>query len=345
MSKPQKTFTKTQFLAIMWALFGVALLFLASRLVIRLKVYGRLMVDDGLVILAIICLLANDTVYTTMFSKTYIIQNVDGYHVSKPFHYQEIVNSYVKYQWAGAYLFFTGLWAVKGSFLAYYDDLTKRLTIFRRAWWVTIGFTILTYVGCLFAYAFLDGNNFKTKLKNEAIKYQFAADLSTDVFITMIPLLMILKSQIPVGQKFALAGIFSLSLINTVISIIRFALNTPSRGIVGPIWIQAWSILEQSVSVTVACLASFRLFAVHKRRKSERSSSRGRVKNTSGSGSGSQKLRLAFTKAGFSELRPHWGRPSVQPRDTGSMEFQLLDATPLRKPAEVAAPLKHENEL
>ena len=140
------------------------------------------MVDDGLVILAMICLLASDVINTAMLSQTYIIQNVDFYHLPEPTHYQAIADLYAKYQWAVAYLFFTGIWAVKGSFLAYYDDLTKRLTSFRRAWWVTILFTILTYIGSLFAYAFLDGVKFKTNLKNEAIKYQFAADLSTDVF-------------------------------------------------------------------------------------------------------------------------------------------------------------------
>ena len=172
------------FKTIIWALFGVALAFLTARLVIRLRVYGRLMVDDGLVILAITCLLTSDIAATVMAPKIYIYQSVQVDHIPKPSHYQAIADSYAKYQWAVAYLFFTGIWAVKGSFLAYYDDLTKRLTPFRRAWWLAIGFTILTYIGSLIAYAFLNGLKFETNLKNEAIKYQFAADLSTDVFST-----------------------------------------------------------------------------------------------------------------------------------------------------------------
>lgn len=204
MSRSQETFTKTQFLVsldfffekrvwttptvlttsqtIIWTLSGIAFAFLAARLVIRLKVYGRLFVDDGLVILAIICLLATDVVDTTMLPRTFIIQDVRVNHQVKPSHYQAIADSYAKYEWADAYLFFTGIWAVKGSFLAYYDDLTKRLSPFRRAWWAAIVFTILTYIGSLFAYAFLDGLRLKTNLRNEAIKYQFAADLSTDFF-------------------------------------------------------------------------------------------------------------------------------------------------------------------
>ena len=109
------------------------------------------------------------------------MENVQIYHASKPHDYEKIADSYAKYQWADAYLFFTGIWAVKGSFLAFYDGLTNRLTYYRRAWWATIVITILTYIGCLFAYAFLAGPKFKTSLKNEAIKYQFSADVSTDV--------------------------------------------------------------------------------------------------------------------------------------------------------------------
>ena len=322
---------------------GIALILLAARLVIRLKVYGRLMVDDGLVILAMLCLLVSDTLNTAILSKTYTVQSVQIFHASKPPDYQAIVDSFAKYDWAIAYLFFTSIWAVKGSFLAYYDDLTKRLTTFRRAWWVTIVFTVLTYIGSLFAYAFLDGLQFKNSLKNEAIKYQFAADLSTDVFsgflphlcntqtlkltvnyqVTIIPLIIALRSQIPQRQKFALVGIFSLTLVVTLFSIIRFTLNSPARGIAGGSWIQVWSCIEQSVSVMVACLASFRVFVIHKRRKSEQNTPRSRVKINSSSST--PRAHLPSVKNGFSDLRSHWGKPAIEARRTGSMELQLLD--------------------
>ena len=179
---------------IIWALSGIGFAFLAARLVIRSKVYGRLFVDDGMAILAMICLLTTDIVKTTMLSRTYAIQEVQINHHAEPSHYQAIADSYAKYQWADTYISFTGIWAVKGSFLAYYDDLTKRLSSFRRAWWATIVFTILTYIGNLFAYAFLDGFHFKTNLGNEVIKYQFAADLSTDFFSMLRGILALWRS-------------------------------------------------------------------------------------------------------------------------------------------------------
>ena len=295
------------------------------------------MVDDGLVILAMICLLTNNVNYTMARSSIYFIQSAQFDHLPKPYDYQEVADSYANYQWANAYLFFTGIWAVKGSFLAFYDDLTKRLTTFRRAWWTTIAFTIFIYIKTLFAYASLDGVHIKKILKNEAINYQSAADLSTDVFsmsslcvfdlvqfeliirpeVTLIPLTLALKAQIPARQKLALAEVFSLSLIVTVFSIIRFALTSPARGTISPTWTGAWSSIEQSVSVIVACLASFRVLAIDRKRKSASD----RAKNKA-----SSSIEKSV-RSGLSDLAPHWASASREPKDNGSVKLQLLDAS------------------
>ena len=147
-----------------------------------------------------------------------------------------------------------------------------------------------------------------------------------------------LKSQIPQGQKLALAGIFSMSLIITIFSIIRFTLNS-SGHVASPIRLQVWSTIEQSVSVTVACLASFRVFVINQRRKSEQTPPRGGLKNKSSSSS--RRVRLPSVKVGLADLRSQWGNPSIEPRRTESMELQLLDATSVPSPAQAAASLEH----
>ena len=170
--------------SILWSLSGIALLFLAARIVIRLKVYRRLMIDDGLVILAVVCLYVSIITNSINAPTMFIIQEVQLNHAPKPPDYDILSIRYAKFQWAVAYCFFTGIWAIKGAFLAFYDGLTKRLTNYRRAWWVAIVITVATYIGSLFAYAFLDGKHFSKSLQNEAVKYQFSADLTTDVLST-----------------------------------------------------------------------------------------------------------------------------------------------------------------
>ena len=161
---------------------------------VRLKVYGRLMIDDGLVILAFICLLAGSIMFSALIHTTYVVEDVAVYHAKPPPHFEDLLHQYAKYQWAGAYLFFTGVWSVKGSFLAFYDDLTRRLPRYRRAWWAVIVITGLTYIGSLLAFAFLNGIRLTTTSRNESIKYQFAADLVTDLLSTsLVPLSLALK--------------------------------------------------------------------------------------------------------------------------------------------------------
>ena len=146
------------------------------------------MIDDGLVTLALICLLAADIMNTIEVEKTYTVQAVIVDHIKKPANYAKITDAYAKYQWANAYLYFTGLWAVKGSFLAFYHGLTQRLTYYRLAWWVTVVYTALTFIGSLLAYGFLDGSHYKSNTKNEAIKYNFSVDLTTDIFSRQLDL-------------------------------------------------------------------------------------------------------------------------------------------------------------
>ncbi|MCJ1461164.1 hypothetical protein MMC28_011546 [Mycoblastus sanguinarius] len=312
MAKPQETFTEAQYYTIIWVLSSIALAFLVSRILIRLKVDRRLNIDDGLVILAMTCLLVSDILNSIMAPQKFIVQGVKINHDPKPVNYGDISASFAKCQWADAYIFFTCIWAVKGSFLAYYDGLTQRLTYYRRAWWFVIGFTILTYIGSLFAYAFLDGLSIQVNLKNKAIEYQFAADFITDILITIIPLSIAMKSRVPTKQKLFLVGIFSLSLIITIFSIIRFALNAPTRGTAGPSWIDTWSAVEQSVSVTVACLASFRTLVISNSRTLERSYSRHPQQRVNGTTHG--KIQFATETLGSSQSH----------RDD-SMDIELLE--------------------
>ena len=159
----------------------MALIFFTARIAIRLKVYKRLRVDDGLMILAVVCFLAQPISLTVGAPTMFILQEVRVQHVRPPPNHGHLTTSFTRSQWAVAYCFFTGIWAVKAAFLAFYDNLTKRLRNYRRAWWTVIAFTVATYIGSLFAYAFLDGMRFRHSSQNEAVKYQFSADLTTDI--------------------------------------------------------------------------------------------------------------------------------------------------------------------
>ena len=129
------------------------------------------------------------------------------------------------------------------------------------------------------------------------------------------------RSRVPTKQKLGLAGIFSLTFIITVISIVRFALNAPSSGVTVPSWLQAWSIIEQGISVIISCFASFRIYVMNKTKTSKASSSKGRYMNSFVA----RKLRSASTKSGHSRLGSHQAQASNGNGARDSMDVELLD--------------------
>ena len=132
--------------------------------------------------------------------------------------------------------------------------------------------------------------------------------------VTLIPVSIALKSRVPTGQKLMLVGIFSLSLIITIFSIVRFALNSPSRGKTSPSWLESWSTIEQSVSVVVACLASLRMLVISNNRQAEKAASRRPAGGIQISGDSSSRPRTG--KSSFPYLRSH---------RSSSMDIELLE--------------------
>ena len=131
-----------------------------------------------------------------------------------------------------------------------------------------------------------------------------------------------MKSQVPMKQKLILITFFSLSLIITIFSIVRFALNSPSRGTAGPSWIQTWSTIEQSVSVSVACLASFRTLVISNSRTPQRSPRPAR------------EVRH-FSNASSSHART--GKPSfphLRSQRSGSMDIELIEHRSSKSPSQ-----------
>ena len=127
-------------------------------------------------------MLASVIASTIEVDKIFTVQDVRVGRIRPPPNFEAITSDCAGCQWAVAYLFFTAIWAMKGAFLAFYDGLTQRLPAYRRAWWFAIVFTIVTYIGALFAYAFLIGLKVQKGFHNRAINYGFSVDLVTDVF-------------------------------------------------------------------------------------------------------------------------------------------------------------------
>ncbi len=138
--------------------------------------------------------------------------------------------------------------------------------------------------------------------------------------VTAIPLILAISSQIPLKQKRALCGVFSMTLIVTLFAIVRFSLNNPFSPPAGPSWIQVWSTIEASVSIAIASAASFRTFVLQQK-ESSRKASGGALDDSNNSG---RKYRSG-EKSGFSQLPPFGSRSGRRDLSEDSIDLELLD--------------------
>lgn len=136
-----------------WAVFVVCILFFTTRVAIRLKVYKKLLADDYWAVLAFIFLFVNSILLTVAKDPTFIVQGVQFAGLRKPKDFEHETKKFDDLQWAISNIFFSGLWSVKGSFLAFYKELTEGLPAHRRAWWFIVVVTVLTYVGAIVGFA------------------------------------------------------------------------------------------------------------------------------------------------------------------------------------------------
>lgn len=114
----------------------------------------------------------------------------------------------------------------------------------------------------------------------------------------ILPWQLLWGLRVNLKQKFALACVFSLSIIIVLFSLLRVTHTTPGTGVFGPISLAFWSILEATVAVVVACLPSLK-FLVTSRRNRSGYNRRG----YSGSGSGVGAIEADKVKARGQDMR------------------------------------------
>jgi hypothetical protein len=136
-------------IAVTWTGAALGILFTGIRIVIRLTQMKRLLTDDYFVLLGLVFLIANAVLQTLQAPHLYYMAlDVTGpdiiYHGTL----------YTYYEFAIIGVFWSVLWAIKGSFLALFWIISDGLPQYRRAWWATTIFAILAYIGCWLASVF-----------------------------------------------------------------------------------------------------------------------------------------------------------------------------------------------
>ncbi|KAL4965296.1 uncharacterized protein BDV14DRAFT_199993 [Aspergillus stella-maris] len=281
---PQGTrISERAFLIVQWSFTAVASLFVIGRLGIRFSLYRRLFLDDFLVIFAWATLLSTTTIWQIKATLLYRFYEVKPWPPEFYAQYMDFTRYYVVF----GLLFYTGLWSVKISVLAFFRKLGSKIRSHRIWWWVVLGLTVAlgivaigiqVYQGSLRNGHWTESYSSSTtrvRQQNPNFYTQCVCDLVSDLLILSIPILIIWPIKMPLRKKIVLLILFSMTLLIMAVAIIRVAVNTSSDRTLDITWLNLWCSVEVATAIMVACVASFRqLFVTIQNHDSYSSSAR-----------------------------------------------------------------------
>ncbi|KAL1966218.1 hypothetical protein VTN77DRAFT_4770 [Rasamsonia byssochlamydoides] len=272
--KPQQPqvdrLTAENFVAEAWSLLAIALVMIGLRIYARLLMngYRKLKADDALMILA-------GLLYTAETVAAYIVgaywqglanNNItDEQRASLDPHSEEWrlrVNG-SKTQLLGWLVYTVLLWTLKSCWTIYYSRLTEGIKNMPAR--IRIGYVVLlvTFLATFFAILFGcfpvqkhwqiypdPGPHCYPANSIIQVAVLISLNISTDLYLTSIPLPMIWKSRLPIKKKMVLLGMFGGGFLVMVFGILRCTIILRS-GAQGPEEAGQWSCRESFAAVIV----------------------------------------------------------------------------------------------
>ncbi|MCJ1389046.1 hypothetical protein MMC18_001900 [Xylographa bjoerkii] len=315
-----------------------AIILTAGRYAIRGWMLRKLDWDDATHLLALVVLIAYVATYTAMFPINYAVEDwVTGNGEMPSVTDLEL---YLHYEMAVWLLFWVIIYLVKFSFLLFYRSIFGVSRTFKKAWWVVIVFTFLTFWACFFAMLWSCNTPSQLFIVEECLSESALSiqavfvtmwcilNIISDLSIMALPLWMLKGLRISRAQKIGLAAIFLIAFIDILFDILR-TIYTVNGGAVG--LDTTFDILEPTIAVIISTLPTYRaLFMTRKR--SETGSSFGNIETSNfSSNTKSAKLdryELSPSETGFdlseggigSFSGVSRGKETLEPRSEGSMD-------------------------
>jgi hypothetical protein len=132
-----------------WTLVALCTTLVVSRLVIRFKTMGRLSWDDAFVVLSWAMLLSTATLWK--YNLRLVYEFYARIHAQQPFDVQAL-KDWEHFETLVVplnVLFYSGLWAIKLSFLLFFRKLGNQIRSFEIWWWFVATITGIGYIVCI----------------------------------------------------------------------------------------------------------------------------------------------------------------------------------------------------
>ncbi|KAI1365722.1 hypothetical protein F5Y08DRAFT_338479 [Xylaria arbuscula] len=254
---------------------------LAARVTIRIACFRKLLLEDVLMILALLFFFIISVIGTLYAQDLYNLTHiVDGSFIPGP-SFQSDTRQALRVFVVSSILTYVGLWVIKLNFLIFFYRLGYQLPKRRVIWWCIFVFVVasgIVQIGIVEYTCFLsDINTILVECSTISFLYEtrrriivsVTLDVVSDLLMICFPVLILWTSGVKLRQKVALSLIFSLVGFTIAVTIIRggFAtnLNQPSAAAELNITFDFWIVLEYLVSFLVACTVSFRSLFVQRR--------------------------------------------------------------------------------
>ncbi|RAL08034.1 uncharacterized protein BO97DRAFT_408592 [Aspergillus homomorphus CBS 101889] len=262
--------SKPVFLGVLWAFTWTSFLFVLFRVVVRFGSFRRLYVDDYLVVLAWAIMLTTAIIWQIEGQVLYAFYAISAGTQS---YTPEILPKFGRFMQFIApltILFYSGLWCVKFSFLAFFLRLGSKIRSHRIWWFVVLFATVAVWIASVadidykcslggLEYIMTQcGNLNHVHYENRTFWANCAGDVITDLLILSIPVLILWKTRISFHKKLVLLSLFSVTVVVMAVSIIRVVINNSLDKSVDLAWLYFWSFIELGTAIIISCIASFR---------------------------------------------------------------------------------------
>lgn len=134
---------------ILWGGTAISLCFFIFRIVVRIKYFRRVYVDDFLVLGAWLMLLASAVIWQMQQDAMYTQFGLTAGLVLPTPEIIEAEKTFLRSQVAILFLFYSCLWSVKLGVLIFFRRLGQKVKGQKIWWWCVFGFTLATYATCI----------------------------------------------------------------------------------------------------------------------------------------------------------------------------------------------------
>ncbi|KAK4185626.1 hypothetical protein QBC35DRAFT_454074 [Podospora australis] len=273
------------FNAIVWLGFALCVFAYSGRVSIRYVTTKTLILEDYLMLLALVILLIVSVLCQLHMDSLYLMEGLANGTalIDENFSLDKIVTA-IHIMGIGNILYHVGLYLIKLNMLLFFRKLGSKVPGFGWFWWGVVAFTVAGLVvwlamvpyACLFGTMeyMMAGHCVKpeaVRLQNIPILVWTIFDSLSIILITLLPISIIWRVRLTLRKRFMLSALFLMSLLTLAVIVIRGTAfrdtYTSTTTHMNLTWIWFWTMLEFNVAFIVSCLISFRTLFTHRRKQ------------------------------------------------------------------------------